>query len=156
MADFWNENDLVVATSMSRILVRIQADGTLIYGPEYTPDEAASVFWQTLARKRAAAEQQAVGDSQVNAILFRHMEKLLLEAGEADLANQVAQDRVAKLATAKTAAERADRVQANLDAARTNDVLNMAATRLVELGRKLALRGAPDPVSDNPNPSAVN
>jgi hypothetical protein len=156
MAESWTENDLVIATSMSRVLVRIKADGTLIYGPEYTPDEAASVFWRTLARKRAEAEKSAEGESQINAVLFRYMEKLLIEAGEADMANQIAQERVAKLAAATSAAQKAERVQANLEAARTNEALNMAALRLVELGRRLALRGAPDPVSDDPNPTRVN
>jgi hypothetical protein len=156
MADFWTENDLVVATSASRILVRIKADGTLVYGPEYTPDEAASVFWQTLARKRTEAERRAMEETQVNEILYRHMETLLLAAGEADLANQIAQEKVTQLAAASTAEQKAQRTQANLDATVANEALHQAAYRLIELGRKLALRGAEDPISDDPNPTNLN
>jgi hypothetical protein len=152
MSDLETENDLVIATSASRVLLRIKPDGTLSYGPGYTPDEAAAVFWQALARRRAEADKEA----QLRDAFWRHTEKLLVEAGEADLANQVAHERVTRLATASTAADRADRVQANLEAARTNEALNMAATRLVELGRRLALRGSSDPVSDDPNPTAIN
>lgn len=166
MADYLKEEgDLVIATSRSRVLVRIKPDGTLVYGPEYTPDEAASVLWQTIARKRAEFEKKVEGetaqeaaqeDARLNTILYRHMEKLLLAAGEADLANQVARDKVTQLAAASTPEQKAQRTQANLDATRTEQALNSAAIRLVELGRQLFLRGAPDPVSDDPNPSAVN
>ncbi len=47
--------ELVIATS-SRELVRIQPDGRIIYGPEYTPDETAVTLWEAIARRRADFE----------------------------------------------------------------------------------------------------
>jgi hypothetical protein len=149
MAELDTENDLIIATTASRVLVRIKPDGSLVYGPDYTPDEAADVFWRALARRRAEAE--------VKELRFRHIEKLLIEAGEADLANQVAQDRENKMA-ADASVSKAERLQAHLDSAAANGALNEAAYRLVEIGRRLALRGAEDPVSEGPvkDPSSLN
>ena len=56
------------------VLVRIAADGTLTYGPEYTPDEAAKMFWEALARRRADYEERLV--------FLAHVEKLLARIGE--------------------------------------------------------------------------
>jgi hypothetical protein len=44
--------ELVIATSMNRVLVRIQPDGTIAYGDGYTPDEAAVTLWEAIARRR--------------------------------------------------------------------------------------------------------
>lgn len=44
--------ELVIATSFQRVLVRIQEDGSIVYGPEYTPDEAAVTLWTAIARRR--------------------------------------------------------------------------------------------------------
>lgn len=33
-------------------LVTIKPDGTIVYGPNYTPDEAARVFWEALGRAK--------------------------------------------------------------------------------------------------------
>lgn len=151
MADFDTEKDLIIATTAARVLVRIQPDGTVIYGPEYTPDEAASVFWETLARKRAEAEREA----RVKELLFRHMETLLVAAGEADLANQAARDRENEVVVDPKATKQ-DKMKAHLEAKAAEEELNQAAIRLVELGRKLALRGAKDPVSDPPPGTALN
>lgn len=43
--------ELVIATSTKRVLVRIQPDGTIIYGEGYTPDEAAVELWMAIARQ---------------------------------------------------------------------------------------------------------
>jgi hypothetical protein len=83
------ESDLVIATTGGRELVRIKPDGTLIYGPEYTPDEAAMVFWKALAQRRAEATEQE--------LVFRHMETALLALGRADLENEIAQMRAKAL-----------------------------------------------------------
>jgi hypothetical protein len=48
--------ELVIATSAKRVLVRIQPDGRIIYGDEYTPDETAVELWTTIARRRADFE----------------------------------------------------------------------------------------------------
>lgn len=48
-------------------LVKIAMNGTVTYGPNYTPDEAAKVFWDALARAgllRVARPSQA-GDESV-------------------------------------------------------------------------------------------
>ena len=150
------ENDLVIGTSAQRILVRIKADGTLIYGPDYTPDEAARVLWETLARRREAFEQaktQSDDHAKAKEVLFLHMQKLLLEAGKADLANQIARDRENEL-TSDPRALKPDKLKAHLEAKAAEAAFQEAALRLVELGRRMALRGAPDPIS--PDPRGVN
>lgn len=145
MADLDTENDLIIATTASRILVRIKPDGTLIYGPEYTPDEAADVFWQALARRRA--------DAEVKEVFARHVHALLLVAGQADLANQSAREHEAAV-TLDPKASQAAKMKAHLDLRATDEALNEAAQRLVELGRKIALRGAEDRVT--PDSRQVN
>ena len=77
--------DLVIATSMDRILVRIHPDGTLTYGPEYTPDEAAVTFWTAMAQRRLQMEERLLH--------FALMERLLTSVGRADLAYERAQTR---------------------------------------------------------------
>ena len=44
--------ELVIATSPQRVLVRILRDGTVLYGPEYTPDEAAVTLWTAIGARR--------------------------------------------------------------------------------------------------------
>lgn len=143
MDDLPTESDLVIGTSSSRILVTIKPDGRLIYGPDYTPDEAAAVLWQTLARQRAREQDKE--------ILFLHMQKLLLEAGRADLEKQKTQDLVNELAATGS---KVQRTQANLANSRADGALHQAAYRLIELGRAMALGGAEDPVSP-PSPSTI-
>lgn len=77
--------DLVIGTSEKRVLVRIHPDGTLTFGPEYTPDEAAVTFWTEMARRRLETEQRL--------IQFQAQEHLLALVAESDLAYEAAQTR---------------------------------------------------------------
>lgn len=80
---------LVIGTSADRILVRIHPDGRLEYGEGYTPDEAAQVFWEAMARRR--------GDYEARLVFFAAMEQLLLGVGRADIAYETAQRRALAL-----------------------------------------------------------
>lgn len=70
--------DLVIGTSKDRILIRIHPDGTLTYGPEYTPDEAAVEFWTQMAVRRLESEERVIHLGMV--------EQFLQRLGAADLA----------------------------------------------------------------------
>ena len=41
------------------LMVSIASDGKLTYGPNYKPDEAAKLFWETVAQMRASPPCQA-------------------------------------------------------------------------------------------------
>jgi hypothetical protein len=69
--------DMVLGTSKRRILVVIKADGTLIYGPDYCPDKAAEIFWESMAQRREAYEERS--------LIIRHMEAILVRLGGADM-----------------------------------------------------------------------
>jgi hypothetical protein len=68
---------LVIGTSRHRILVAIKADGTIQYGPEYRPDEAAQVFWEAMAQRKLDAEDRI--------LVIQHMEALLTRLGRQDM-----------------------------------------------------------------------
>jgi|SRR5688572_23428714 hypothetical protein len=144
MADSDTENDLVIATSASRILVRIKPDGTLLYGPEYTPDEAAEVLWQALARRRA--------DAAVKEVLYAQMEHALTTVGRADLANEAAQ----AAATEQGGMGKAGS-QAVLGAHQALRKLEAAVHAVIELGRGLAERAVePELAQKKHLPSSQN
>lgn len=88
MSDSEDPKDLVIGTA-GRELVRIKADGSLIYGPEYTPDEAAVEFWTQMAQRRLESEERL---TQLAA-----MEQLVLAVARADLAYEAAQLKSKKL-----------------------------------------------------------
>jgi hypothetical protein len=100
--------DLVIATSASRMLVRIHPDGQITYGPEYTPDEAAVTFWTAMAMRRVEMEERL--------IQFSMQEQLLLRIAEAD----VTYERAQRAALAEGASENdrftEERARANLEA----------------------------------------
>lgn len=75
--------ELVIATSADRVLVRIRKDGTIVYGEDYTPDEAAKVLWEAVARQRQ--------EDETRRILFSHLEHLLQQLGEQDLRYEACQ-----------------------------------------------------------------
>lgn len=127
MADLDTEKDLIIATTASRILVRIKPDGTLVYGPEYTPDEAADVFWRALARRRA--------DAEVKDVLFLQMERALVAVGRADHANEAAQTAALELQGLGRQG-----AQSVLSAHQANRALELAVHTVIELGRALAER----------------
>lgn len=70
-------NDLVIGTSHQRILVIIKPDGRLLFGPEYRPDEAAMVFWESMGQRRLMMEDRL--------LLFQHMEAILARIGAQDM-----------------------------------------------------------------------
>jgi hypothetical protein len=125
------KGDLAIGTSSKRLLVLIKPDGRLQYGPEYTPDEAAEVFWEALARKR--------GDFEVRMAMVAAMENLLLSLGQADLTNEAAQH-----ARTTTHTE-----QATAEAAQAQRRLERVVIQTIEFGRglvgrsELAPRSAP-------------
>lgn len=69
--------DLVIGTSRDRILVTIKPNGQLEFGPEYTPDEAAVIFWEAMGRRRLQMEDRI--------LVIQHMEAILTRIGEADM-----------------------------------------------------------------------
>lgn len=78
-------NELVIGTSTGRVLVRINQDGNLEYGPDYTPDAAAKEFWEHMAKRRKDYEERLV--------FLTHVENLLSRVGEQDLKVEVARTR---------------------------------------------------------------
>lgn len=52
-------SNIVIAGRNGEPLVTIGMDGTLTYGPHYTPDEAAKVFWEAMGKgARCGAESR--------------------------------------------------------------------------------------------------
>jgi len=76
-ADLVEPNDLVIGTSKKRILVIIKPDGTLKYGPEYRPNEAAMLFWEAMGSRRIQAEDRI--------LVIQHMDAILTRLGSVDL-----------------------------------------------------------------------
>ncbi len=118
--------DLVIGTSKHRILVRIHPDGTLTYGPEYTPDEAAVEFWTAMARRRLETEQRL--------LQFHAQEVLLARIAQADLAYEAAQIRARR-----PEATEHDRMMEEL----SRRSLESQIHNMIEFSREL-LRGRPD------------
>lgn len=114
--------DLVIGTSRHRVLVVIRANGTLVFGPEYTPDEAAVIFWENLGRRRLGAEDRI--------LVLQHIEATIVRLGELDL--ECERRRMAVQADPEN---RQLLVYANLATSR----LEAAAHQTIELGRALAL-----------------
>lgn len=137
--------DMAIGTSRERILVVIRTDGSLVYGPEYTPDEAAVVFWEEMGRRRLEMEERL--------LLIHHMEAILTRLGSADLHNQVASERL-RASVNNENLRVAQRAQATLERAMHN---------AIELGRGIARRPdipvpttpqrIPQAILDNPNSS---
>ena len=120
--------ELVIGTNY-RVLVRIQPDGQLRYGEGYTPDEAAEVFWTSLALKRKGMEERLMH--------LGAMEALLLRVGHADIATEQA-----RLRAAHEDATAHDRFMAEIS------IRNLEAHvhQLIEFARGLVARpDAPEP-----------
>jgi hypothetical protein len=125
MDDFPIESELVIRAG-SRVLVTIKANGQLIYGPDYTPDQAAAGFWMAVARQTYVQEKE---------VLYRHMEKTLIDVGKADLENERAQLRAQALGGMGSQGG-----SSVLEAHRANSVLEQMVHKAIELGRGLAER----------------
>ena len=120
--------DLVIGTSRERILVRIHPDGTLTYGPDYTPDESAVEFWTQMAIRRLESEERILH--------LGVMEQILLHVGRADRSYEAAQ-----LRTRSTEATEHDRFMEEMS--RRN--LETAIHQVIEFGRGLLARPNPPP-----------
>jgi len=114
-------NELVIGTS-GRILLTIGPDGTLTYGPGYTPDEAAKMFWEALARRRTDYEERLV--------FIAHVEKLLARIGEQDM----------KVETARMKAGETKTPHDAFQAERALGQLEVLVHEMIELARGIALR----------------
>lgn len=119
-----NPGELVIGTA-SKILVRIQPDGTIIYGPEYTPDEAAKTLWQALAAQMVEAEQPE------EAILIKELMCLMDKLGRQDLRYEAC-----ALAAREPTATAHERFQEE----RAAQQLNVICHEVIELARGIALR----------------
>ena len=128
--------ELVIGTQ-GRVLVRIQPDGQLRYGEGYTPDDAAEVFWTSLALKRAGMEQRLMH--------LGLLEQLLIRIGHADL-----QTERARIYAGREGATEHDRFMAE----RAIGHLESLVHQMIELGRGLALRVPEAPVQVQPAPIA--
>lgn len=123
IAEEWGpEKKPLEIRTQDRILVKIHPDGSVEYGPGYTPDEAAVILWETLGRKRIEAEDRL--------LLFQHLEGILTNLGIADLQNERAQRRVGIQPTPENMRA----------AARTHAALERVMHQALELGRGLASR----------------
>lgn len=130
-----SRNDLVIGTRGNPLVV-IKPDGSLEYGQQYKPDEAAMVFWEALARRRADYEQRM--------LIFAHMDALLTRIGRRDL--ECERLRVAATEEGLSDVEKAQREQyAELSMRR----LEIEVHQAIELGRALVERNRVDPGPDD-------
>lgn len=65
-----------------RVLVRIRADGSHEFGPDYTPDFAAQVFWQAIAKSHPNAIHRP---NEIEAVTQETMRMLMTRLGRADI-----------------------------------------------------------------------
>jgi hypothetical protein len=114
--------ELVVGTA-SNPLVTIAKDGTLTYGLNYTPDEAARAFWEMMAKRRHDYEERLV--------FFAHVEQLLAKLGEQDLRTEALRNKAA----APDATPHDD-----FQAQRAIDQLGLYADEMFKFARGMALR----------------
>ncbi len=120
--------DLVIGTSKGRILVRIHPDGTLTYGPEYTPDEAAVEFWTQMSIRRLESEERVLH--------LGFIEQMLLRLGNADVAHESA-----VLRSRRPEATEHDRFMAEISRLNLESVVHQT----IEFSRGLVARPNPPP-----------
>jgi hypothetical protein len=133
---------LTIATNSGRVIVKIDPTGRISYGEGYTPDDAAELFWTSLALKRPGMENR-----------LRHlaiMEALLIRVGRADLNAE----RAVLAARAEGATEHTQQL-----AQMAHRNLEGLVGAVIEIGRGLASRHtAPsqaDPAQDDHNWTTV-
>lgn len=126
LRDLVDTNDMVIGTSSNRILVVIKPTGELVFGPEYTPQEASRIFWEYMGIRRYQLEDRM--------LLIQHMEGVLVRLGRADMEAE----RFRLLAVGEEDPQRKaeHEQQAQIAIAR----LNMVAHEAIELGRGLVRR----------------
>jgi hypothetical protein len=76
-----------------KFMVRLKADGELEYGPDYTPDEAARVFWEAI-RDHAPGPSLAVQVRLASIVVHvqEHADPKLAVPEDLDVARQLAND----------------------------------------------------------------
>lgn len=131
-AELAGPNDLVVGTSRHRILVIIRPDGEVLFGPDYTPEEAARLFWAAMGKARKEAAMQD--------LLIQHMEGILVRLGNQDMHTEDLRLRAA----AETNPDKRSELLAASEVSMAN--LNLIAHQAIELGRALARRSKSVPV----------
>lgn len=118
--------DMAIGTSENRLLVVIRKDGRLEYGPDYTPDEAAQVFWEAMLRMKLEVDDRL--------LLIQHMEALLTRIGAQDLRTEALRKQAAEEPNPIRAGEL--RQYAELSIKQLESMVHQA----IELGRGLARR----------------
>lgn len=143
-----SDNDLVIGVP-GRVLVVIKPDGRLVYGPSYTPDEAAAALWEALARKRVEAERGEsnrirLATKDEVALLemeerFNEWEPAMVALAKADAAHEIAQTQRNQLlgVVPDTSAEMR---RANTRVAQTQSEGDECVGRMAELARAHAKR----------------
>jgi len=121
------EGDFAIATSLGNVLVCVKPDGRVAFGPGYTPDKAATLFWEYMGQRRLETEDRIA--------LFQQMDALMVRIGEADLNYE--QRVLASREPDLDDHEKARREQV-AGVARTS--LEMQVHQAIELGRGMALR----------------
>jgi hypothetical protein len=128
--------DLVIGTYKDRVLVRIHPDGTLTYGPDYTPDEAAVEFWTQMCVRRLESEERVMHLGVV--------ESMLIRMGNADLNYENRR----RQAQAEGATDH-DRFQAEMALRNLEAIVHQT----IEFGRGLVARpDPPAPIVPDPDP----
>lgn len=145
--DLAEANDMVIGTSANRILVIIKPTGELLFGPEYSPQEASMIFWESMGQRRLQMEDRL--------LMVQHMEAVLVRLGRADLECERFRREALEETEPRLKAEKEQRAEISI---RT---LNMVAHQAIELGRGLARRPEvippivperiPDSFRQNPN-----
>jgi hypothetical protein len=115
--------DFAIGTSQDRILVIIKPNGTLEFGPEYRPDEAAAVFWEYMGQRRLQMEDRL--------LVIGHMEAVLTRLGDLDLRAEAARR------TALAEPENSELERQAVEAIRR---VERAMSQAIELGRGLIRR----------------
>lgn len=126
LRDLADENDMVIGTSAQRVLVIIKPNGELIFGPEYTPQEASMIFWEYMGIRRFQLEDRM--------LLIQHMEAVLVRLGRADMECQQLRQQ------ALDAVDNMTKDQLDRQAEAAMGRLNRVAHEAIELGRGLVRR----------------
>ena len=139
--DVTQPGDLVIGSDRERLLVIIRANGDLVFGPEYNPDEAAMVFWEAMGQRRLQMEDRL--------LVIQHMEAILVRLGRADmecerlrLEAEAQEDPILKASLTQSAEI-------------AMQALNMVAHQAIELGRALVRRPAPGPAVPPEVPESI-
>jgi len=145
--DIAEPEDLVIGTNRERVLAIIKPNGDLLFGPGYTPNEAAQVFWEHMAHYRLVMEERF--------LTVQHMEAILTRLGRADMECE----RLRTLAASET--DPISKEQRSQSAELAVHSLEMIAHQAIELGRALVSRPeiplpdmpaqVPDSIRENPN-----